>query len=152
MNTVNTEASHDDIPAAITERDFPFMNHGQCKLFKTTSCTALTVMVPIALLLRPASLTPFAFRILMPSLCLTIVNLAVGVMLVFRAEYAANEYRKLDDHLFELAPSNQQYARQELAKYYDMVVKCEDWGVPVLKWGLTLSVGVVVALAVLMLF
>jgi hypothetical protein len=140
MNTVN--------------KDFPFMNHGQCKLFATMGCTALTVMVPIALLSRTVHLKPFAFAILMPSLCLTIISLVVGILLVFLAEYAGNEYRELDEYLFTSSfdSSNRKYALGELSKKREMVRKCEDWGVQVLQWGLPLSVGVLVALAILMLF
>lgn len=154
MNSMNTELSDDDVPAALTKSDFPFTNHAQCKLLATMSCTALTIMVPMALFLRTAHVKPFAFSILVPSLCLTNITLVVGVLLVFLAEYEATEYRRLNNFLY-IPPfdwPHREHVCQELRKKYKTVVNCEEWGRSVLPWGLTMSVGVVVAFAVLMLF
>jgi hypothetical protein len=74
---------------------FPLTNHGICKLFAAFSCAALMLLVPTELLLRTAHLKPFAFSLLMPSLCLTIIILVVGDLFVSLAEYAGHKYRHL---------------------------------------------------------
>jgi hypothetical protein len=135
-------------------KDFPLTNNGQCKLFATMSCTALTLMVPIALLLRTAHLKQFAFLFLMPILCLTIIILVVGALFVFLAQWAAYEYRYLrgirEDLQFD--SPNQRYVVQKLGKTLTMVENCERWAEEVVPLGLMLSVGVVLALAVLIPF
>ncbi len=131
---------------------FPLMNHGQCKLFANMSCVALTLMVSIALFARSAHLKPFAFAILMTSLCPTIITLVVGVTCVFLAENAAHEYR--NGRLYEppFDSPNRDYARQDLLRNLEMAWTCEDRGLEILRFGLIFSLGVIVELAVLLLF
>jgi len=133
---------------------FPLTNHGICKLFAALSCAALMLLVPTELLLRTAHLRPFAFSLLMPSLCLTIIILVVGDLFVSLAEYAGYKYRYLYGILTGgyCDSTLREHIVPELEKYFTMVKNCEDWGVEALQWGLTLTVGVVVALAILIPF
>jgi hypothetical protein len=127
---------------------FPLTNHGICKLFAALSGAALMLLVPTELLLRTAHLKPFAFSLLMPSLCLTIIILVVGDLFVSLAEYAGHKYRHLHGILMGgyCDSTLREHIVPELEKYLTMVKNCEDWGVEALQLGLTLTVGVVIAL------
>ena len=87
-------------------------------------------------------------------LCLTIIILVAGALFVFLAQWAAYKYRYLrgirDDLRFD--SPNQRYVVQELGKTLTMVENCERWAEEVVPLGLMLSVGVVLALAVLIPF
>jgi hypothetical protein len=130
---------------------FPLTNHGVCRLFAALSCAALMLLVPTELLLRTAHPKSLAFSLL-PLVGLTIVILVVGDLLVSFAEYAGYKYRYLYGILIGSDSKYRERIVKDLDKYYNIVEKCEDSGVETLQWGLLLTVGDVIALAVLLLF
>ncbi len=129
------------------------MNHPQCKLFATMSCVALTVLVPLVPLTRTAHLKPVAVAFLTPTLCMTIVTLAYGLLCYFRTEHANNVYLEDDAYYYDLPydSSSRDFVRQEMGRCRDLVRTNEERCLEVLGMGLILSFLVVVGLAIVML-
>jgi hypothetical protein len=74
--------------------------------------------------------------------------------LLFCAECAGNKYHEVGNYLYKPPFDARilEYGLQKQSRNFQIVRNCERWGIEVLQWGLVLSVGVVLALAVLMLF